>query len=395
MRILFYSPHPTHDIVSDVGYAIHQRQTIAAFKALGHEVLPVIMGGIDAVNLSPKSNQNYQPSKLKSIIKSCLPKWLWTTLNNWALRQHDVKAKAILAKAINDFKPDLLYERSEYLQDSGALMAKHYQLQYYLEVNAPLVEEMYGFEGYSLYHKKAHKIEQFKLSTAHKIISVSSALSAYLANQYRIATNQFIVQPNCINPDQAQQADPQKAHKIIAFNQSAKKVIGFVGSMFPYHGVDKLIDAFAHVQSKHSNAILCIMGDGVVLPELKQMVTQLNLKDSVLFTGQIPHSEIMHYIAATDICIMAESNWYGSPVKIFEYGLMGKPIIAPLTIPVQDVMQDQIDGLLVNNQPQMIASAINTLLEQPDFAQQMAHHFHEKVITHYTWQKAALNTLNS
>ncbi|MFZ9295950.1 MAG: glycosyltransferase family 4 protein, partial [Bacteroidia bacterium] len=229
----------------------------------------------------------------------------------------------------------------------------------------------------------------------HKIIVVSSALSNYLSEKYYISKSQFLVQPNCINPDQAQQADPQKAHKIIAFNQSAKKVIGFVGSMFPYHGVDKLIEAFVHVQSKHSKTILCIMGDGVVLPELKQMVTQLNLKDSVLFTGQIPHSEIMHYIAATDICIMAESNWYGSPVKIFEYGLMGKPIIAPLTIPVQDVMQDQIDGLLVNNQPQMIASAINTLIEQPDFAHQMAHHFHEKVITHYTWQKAALNTLNS
>ena len=395
MRILFYSPHPTHDIVSDVGYAIHQRQTIAAFSALGHEVLPVILGGTAAGNLTLKSNQNYQASKLKTLIKQCLPKWLWTSLNNLVLRQHDAKAKAILEKAIATFKPDLLYERSEYLQDSGALMAKKFGLQYYLEVNAPLVQEMYGFEGYSLYHKKAHKIERFKLFAAHKIIAVSSALSHYLSEQYNITANKFLVQPNCINPEQAQNADAQKAHKINAFNKSSRKVIGFVGSMLPYHGVDKLIAAYKHVQAKHSNTLLCIMGDGVVLQDLKQMVKDLNLTDSVLFTGQIPHSEIMHYIAATDICIMAESNWYGSPVKIFEYGLMGKPIIAPATMPVQDVMQDQTDGLLVSNQPEMIANAINTMLEQPDFAKQMAQHFHEKVMTNYTWQQAALNTLNT
>jgi glycosyltransferase involved in cell wall biosynthesis len=74
---------------------------------------------------------------------------------------------------------------------------------------------------------------------------------------------------------------------------------------------------------------------------------------------------------------------------------MGKPIIAPSTMPVQDVMQDKTDGLLVSNQPEMIANAINTMLEQPDFAQQMAQHFHEKVMTNYTWQQAALNTLNT
>jgi glycosyltransferase involved in cell wall biosynthesis len=43
----------------------------------------------------------------------------------------------------------------------------------------------------------------------------------------------------------------------------------------------------------------------------------------------------------------------------------------------------------------MIANAINTMLEQPDFAQQMAQHFHKKVMTNYTWQQAALNILNT
>ena len=71
---------------------------------------------------------------------------------------------------------------------------------------------------------------------------------------YNITANKFLVQPNCINPEQAQNADAQKAHKINAFNKSSRKVIGFVGSMFPYHGVDVLINSFSKVIAAFPNA---------------------------------------------------------------------------------------------------------------------------------------------
>ena len=72
MRIIYYSPHPTHDIVSEVGYATHQREVILALKALGHDVLPVIMGGTDASTLSPLAQDNYKPSRIKALLKNLM-----------------------------------------------------------------------------------------------------------------------------------------------------------------------------------------------------------------------------------------------------------------------------------------------------------------------------------
>jgi len=229
MKIIYYSPHPTHDIVSEVGYATHQREVINALKKLGHEVLPVIMGGTDASTLSPLAKETYKPSAIKSILKKIVPKILWTSFNNYKLLQHDKIACKRLEKAIVSFKPDLIYERSEYLQDSGAKMATKYNLKYFIEVNAPFVEEMRAFEGYSLFESKAHKAERTKIKRANKVFVVSSALSDFLVNTYQCKREKIFIQPNCIDPNKI----ALQAHSVQSiknnFNLKDKRVIGFVG----------------------------------------------------------------------------------------------------------------------------------------------------------------------
>jgi glycosyltransferase involved in cell wall biosynthesis len=393
MKIIYYSPHPTHDIVSEVGYATHQREVINALKKLGHEVMPVIMGGTDASTLSPLAKDSYKPSALKTILKKLVPKVLWTSFNNYKLLQHDKMAGQRLEKAIVSFKPDLIYERSEYLQDSGAKMASKYNLKYFIEVNAPFVEEMRAFEGYSLYESKAHQAEKNKIKRADKVFVVSSALSDFLVNTYQCKRDKIFIQPNCINPEKIT-LNPQSVQIIKNnYNLSDKKVIGFVGSMFPYHGVDILINAFSKALKHHTNIKLMIVGDGVIMGDLKTQVASLGIEDDVIFTGKIPHNEVFNYINMMDICIMAKSNWYGSPVKIFEYGLMNKPIIAPNTAPVLDVMVNKVDALIINDNETELSSAIQQLLDDSELSSSLATTFHSKVLELYTWEHAAKNII--
>lgn len=394
MKIIYYSPHPTHDIVSEVGYATHQREVINALKALGHDVLPVIMGGTDASNLSPLAQDGYKTPVWKKVIKKCIPRFLWTSFNNYKLLKHDLNAASRLESAIQNFQPELIYERSEYLQDSGARMASKFKIPYFLEVNAPFVEEMDSFEGYSLYHSKAHEIEKYKLERADKVIVVSSSLANFLQSSYNCNPNKIFIQPNCINPGKVH-LNLEKMNEIkrtLSIDKS-NVVIGFVGSMFPYHGVDILVEAFARVQMKFREAKLMIVGDGIIMNDLKMQVKNLNITESVIFTGKIPHSMVFEYIANMDICIMAKSNWYGSPVKIFEYGLMKKPIIAPNTKPVTDVIEHGKDALVIDENSAELEKAIEYLIEHKDKASEMAESFHNKVIDNFTWEKAALNII--
>ena len=248
---------------------------------------------------------------------------------------------------------------------------------------------MYEFEGYSLYHQLAHQIEAFKLETATKVFTVSSALKQFLTNRYQCEAEKIIVQPNCINQDKIH-VEQQNANKVrMELGLGSCKTIGFVGSMFPYHGVDILVKAFSKILAKHPSTRLLIVGDGIVLEELKDLSRKLSISNAVIFAGKIPHKDVFNYIELMDICVMAKSNWYGSPVKIFEYGLLKKPIIAPNNEPIRDVMVHLKDAYLVNQTQDDLEKALLTLLEDDKLSQQLAESFYHKVIEKFKWSEAA------
>jgi glycosyltransferase involved in cell wall biosynthesis len=192
-----------------------------------------------------------------------------------------------------------------------------------------------------------------------------------------------------VNPKYIQ-VDLEMKNKLIdTFGLRDKRIIGFVGSIFPYHGVDILIEAFSKIADEFPDTLLLIVGDGEILNDLKKSAIDLNIEKKVLFTGSRPHHEVFTWIDIMDICVMAKSNWYGSPVKIFEYGAMGKGIIAPNTIPVKDVMQDKVDGILIDPKIDELQNALKLFLSDHNLKTHLANQFKKKVLSNFTWKKVS------
>jgi glycosyltransferase involved in cell wall biosynthesis len=386
MKIIYYSPHPTHDIVTEVGYATHQRETIIALQNLGAEVIPVIMGGTTFEEVPYKDGKAITHSGLKGFIKKIIPRYVWVTLKDFRLMMHDKRAAKRLEAAIIKYQPDLVYERSEYLQDASVVVVKKYKVKHYIEVNSPFVQEMKYLEGSSLWTILGHSKEKSKYKSADKVWVVSSALKEFLVNRYQIDSTKIIISPNRINKDEFEKIIPlpfdiKTSHKQV--------LIGFVGSILPHHDVEDLIEAFGIVRRKNTEALLCIVGGGSLLDSLKQKVKEQQLTESVRFIGKVPHQQVPSYIQQMDICVMPGSNWYGSPIKIFEYGILGKAVIAPNNGPVNDVMVDLKDGILIEKGAEAIANAIIQLIENPDLRESIGQHFKSKIEAEYQWEHAA------
>jgi glycosyltransferase involved in cell wall biosynthesis len=69
----------------------------------------------------------------------------------------------------------------------------------------------------------------------------------------------------------------------------------------------------------------------------------------VTFTGNVPYDDIPHYIAAMDIAVapyIPHENFYYSPIKIFEYMVMGKPVVAGRIGQVEELIADGETGVL-------------------------------------------------
>lgn len=390
MKILYYSPHPNLNLQDPTGYGTHMREMINAFRLLGHEVIPLIAGGTEKKGKKSKSNLF---SLLKNNFKRSIPSIIWESFRDYSLLLFDRGLRDVLRKVIREIKPDLIYERGNYLQISGVEMAKELGVKHYLEINAPYVEERISFSGKSLLKRRAEIIERKQFLLSDKAFVVSSILKGYFVQKCKIDPQKIYVIPNAIDNHTIKINSVFEGVIRKKYGLSKQIVIGFVGSFFPYHGVDVLINAFSKIVSRYNDIHLLIIGDGEILDLLKKNAQDLGVENKITFTGNVDHADIYNYINIMDIAVMAKSNWYGSPVKIFEYGALGKAIIAPNVVPLRDVMVNKVDGILVNSTVYELERAIKTLIYDVELREKIGRTFQKKVLHEHNWEYMAKKIL--
>jgi len=326
--------------------------------------------------------------------KKLIPSFVWQTLKDLELWRWNKQAQIQIEALIASEKPDLVYERGYYMMTAVSVACKKAGVKHVIELNAPYPQEKREMEGFSLLTFLANKAEKTQVLNAHAVVVVSTELQKYFCTKTGVNSSKVVVTPNAVNLQTVNNTIADKREEL-GF-KSEDLVIGFVGSIFPYHGVDILLDALRKViQSNDHSVKALIVGDGEILPELKRRVVEWNLSDRVVFTGNVPHAQVYGYIQSMDITVMPKSNWYGSPVKIFEYGIMGKLVIAPDNGPVKDAMVNGVDGLLVNETTEGLVAQLNQAMRDKVQAEKMALHFQTKIKNQFTWQHVADRILDA
>lgn len=390
MKIIYYSPHPHLYLNSASGFGTHMREMITAFENKGCEVLPVIMGGKDG----PSEDKLEQSPTAKSFIKKILPNNIWRTLKDVDLLKFDYSAAKELEKAINEFNPDCIYERCNYLQLSGIKMAKKHDIYHIMELNTPYVDQNnFLSKGHSFIEGYARRIEKKQLQGTDLPLAVVGPLIDYFSKRHDINPQKFLVTHDAFNKNNIQlnAANQQKIKD--EYKLHGKTVIGYIGSIFEWHGLDKLIKAFDEMDSE--NTKLLIVGYGEYMGNLIELAKSLGREGDIIFTGQVTKEEVFDYINIMDICTAPAAAWYQSPVKIFEYGAMGKPILGPDTAAVREVMEPDKDGILVKQTVEEVKEGMVKLICDPECGDKMGQHFQQKVLNDYTWDNNAAKVLEA
>jgi len=124
--------------------------------------------------------------------------------------------------------------------------------------------------------------------------------------------------------------------------------IGFIGSFLVWHKVSLLVKVFEELADKLDNINLYLVGYGIEWAKIKKQVEVSRFFNRIHLTGYVTDDELRIIKRKLDIGVMPGSNWYGSPLKIFEYGALGIPVIAPNEPTIIDCFQKDHEILIID-----------------------------------------------
>lgn len=371
MKILYH-----HRTLSRDGQSVHIDELVRAVRALGHEVR--VVGPAQHARASFGSG-----SGMIALLKKYIPGSLYELIE----LAYNLPAFWRLAMAARAMKPDVLYERYSLFLLAGLWVRRLFGIPMLLEVNAPLAAERRRFDNLRL-AGLADMVEAWVWQGADRVLPVTGVLAEHLLTK-EVSANRIVVVPNGVGPEFLAPPPATKAAQA-ALGIDANVVLGFVGFMRPWHGLDRVIDFIADA-GPAAGLHLLLIGDGPARDDLVRQATTRGVADRVTFTGVIDRANIIAHIAAFDIALQPDVVSYASPLKLFEYMALGRAIIAPNTANIREVITDGENAVLFEpEQTDTFQHALSQLCHDGDLRQRLGQAARDTVVSRgFTWARNA------
>jgi len=147
-------------------------------------------------------------------------------------------------------------------------------------------------------------------------------------------------------------------------------VLAFIGRRTSFKGFPQCLEAFQRVRASIPGTRLIVVGEPDVLHGGETLGTAVSTQPGVIDAGWT--NDVARVLAVTDLCILPSIR-EGMPVSLMEALAMGVPCITVAARGCRDVVRDQVDGLLLpTREPEAIATAVVSLLQQPNRLREMA-----------------------
>lgn len=302
-------------------------------------------------------------------------------------------------KIIKNDEPDFLYQRSSAFNCSGALLSFLLRKPLILEFNSSALWKTDKWVR-QRFRITRLLIERLNLIWSHRIMVVSEILRRQLKSK-GVDLNKIVVNPNAADPDIFNPSTAKKDFSM-TYGISNKIIVGFAGMFGQWHGVETLVRCVKHTVPKNKHIHFLLIGDGILRDKLEKIVETDGTSEFIRFTGIVPKKEMPTYLNACDILVSPHRNmadgqsFFGSPIKIFEYMAMGKPIVASEVGQLKEILEHEKNAILVPpDDPEKLATAIVRLASDSELREVLGRKARNDLIQNYTWTNNAKRVMDS
>lgn len=221
---------------------------------------------------------------------------------------------------------DLAYERFGSFQSLGRPFQRR-GIPWVLETSGPFFHEAKRERGTLVLTGPARRHELAAYRDCDLLVCVSETLRDWLI-EAGVSDGHLTVAPNGVD---IHRFDPSPYAAVAP--RSDELVVGFIGVVHAWQGLETLVEAVATLRAGSVPVVAQIVGDGPALEELRALAVERGVADAVRFGGRVPAGAVPAHIAGFDVGFsghlpLLDGRMYHSPLKLYEYLAMGKPLIA-------------------------------------------------------------------
>jgi glycosyltransferase involved in cell wall biosynthesis len=282
----------------------------------------------------------------------------------------DLAVASLLLRLPRTVRPPLVYESHGYAPDLAAALPEMLS-----NAGAPRPSKLTR-----LALREAHVWQQ-----AEGYVTITAGLSTDLTARFG-SRRALAVVPDAtrIDATSAQTRRPASDGRI---------VVGYAGHLYPWKGVDVLLEALAQVPGVRG----VIVGGHEKEPDLARLKTlagRLGIEHRVTFAGLVPPRAVPRLLADADVLVLPNpasviSTRSTSPLKLFEYLAAGRAIVASDLPSIREVLRHDVDSLLVTpGDAAALASGIRRLSQDEALRERLSRRAIESAAD-YTWERRA------
>ncbi len=388
MKVLYH-----HRTRAGDAQGIHIAEIQRAFRERGHEVVEVAL-----VEAGAEARADGDGGRARGLsgIADRLSSRLPAAVREGMELAYNLVAYRRLSQAIRRERPDFVYERYAANTFAGLLAAHRHGLPLVLEVNAPLAREKAEHDGLR-FRRVTRAVERRLASGADVTIAVTSVLAALLEAD-GVPAGKVVVMPNGVRRDFGARS---LASEVAALRERwgvppGALLVGFIGWFRPWHGLERLLAAAATPAWQAAGIHLVLAGDGPARPALEAAVREMGAAGKrVVLCGTVPRGAVEAALAAFDIAVQPAVTSYACPMKILEYMAAGRPIVAPGSANVRELLTHGETGWLCPGEEpapsvEDLRAGVLALARDPELRGRLGRAARERVFERgYLWEENA------
>lgn len=227
------------------------------------------------------------------------------------------------------------------------------------------------------------------MAEAAAVITLSESMSSEIVAR-GIPADKVHVVPNGVDVD-VFQPRARSAELVTRFGLAGTFTFGYVSNLDHYReGQETLIEAAVELRRRGIAATALVIGDGRRRAELERLAERLRAGDAVIFTGSVPHDEVLDYYALLDVFVIPRVDERAArlvtPLKPFEAMAAGIPLVTSDLAALREITGDGQRGrYFPAGDAAGLADVLAGLHADPAAGSAMARRAREWVIAERQW----------